>query len=877
MKTKFYAISIITLMIICNSSLRAQTNIPSTGSAGIGITTPDASSILEMKSTAQGLLVPRMTKTKRDAIATPATGLMIYQTNSTPGFYYYNGTAWTAISADTTNILSTKYFANLPFIKDTSQAKYNYAVNGFAASYIPDYAAPVSVNNGIVVKVNDSTLLEIVRLDSTNQGVLDSSEIWMRKNTKLGRENSWSNFTPVFNSQYNDKNISGGIMDNGRVVIFFNETQGHAEGNQKDLGFMYIDPPYTRWSSFTSLSSIATSYISYGNMVKNGSTYLKPFNTQASGGSIILYSSTNGSSWSFYSTVYSGSLRGETSIEVVGTDSLMAHWKSNLGHYYQSTSVDGGLTWTAPGLTNLGYAPSVPAYVDHAPTLIYDKKRKNIISLTNIRSPYTYADSKFYVYANKLSDVFANPTGWSVVDSIPMPTPTKADNVTVGATALNDSAWFGVFSYREPANGYNIPDTIDARWSMWQFTVNGNTKYTFNPSDQVSGFQYWNAITHQSEVRQVYQAFNYSPSLHMILPIYDAKFMMFGSLIAPHTDLFWQLKSYLGEDKFSIDNLGRIAMGGVFDTSAVLDMTSTTQGLLIPRMTKNQRDSIVTPATGLLIYQTNSTPGFYYYGGSAWKAIIQKSKGWSLTGNAGAVPVTNFIGTTDAQPLMLKVNNNEAGYIDFDATKGNTGFGYQTLSFNTTGYDNTANGYQSLYSNTTGNYNTANGVDALYSNTTGNNNTALGYNADVSSGFLVNATSIGYNATVDLSNKVRIGNTAVSSIGGQVGWTTFSDGRYKKNIKENVQGLDFINSLRPVTYTVDTKALNNHYDAILHKPDSLKQKVREQMKGSEEEAANIVYNGFIAQDVEAAAKKLNYDFSGVDKPKTEDGVYGLRY
>ena len=35
-----------------------------------------------------------MTKTQRDAIATPAIGLLIYQTNSTPGFYYYDGTAW---------------------------------------------------------------------------------------------------------------------------------------------------------------------------------------------------------------------------------------------------------------------------------------------------------------------------------------------------------------------------------------------------------------------------------------------------------------------------------------------------------------------------------------------------------------------------------------------------------------------------------------------------------------------------------------------------------------------------------------------------------------------------------------------------------------
>ena len=79
--------------------LNAQNTFPSTGSAGIGTTSPNASSVLEMKSTTKGVLVPRMTLTQRNAIASPATGLLIYQTNSTPGFYYYSGSAWTAVSA----------------------------------------------------------------------------------------------------------------------------------------------------------------------------------------------------------------------------------------------------------------------------------------------------------------------------------------------------------------------------------------------------------------------------------------------------------------------------------------------------------------------------------------------------------------------------------------------------------------------------------------------------------------------------------------------------------------------------------------------------------------------------------------------------------
>ena len=47
----------------------------------------------------RGYLVPRMTETQRDAISSPATGLMIYQTDGTVGFYYYNGSSWAEVAA----------------------------------------------------------------------------------------------------------------------------------------------------------------------------------------------------------------------------------------------------------------------------------------------------------------------------------------------------------------------------------------------------------------------------------------------------------------------------------------------------------------------------------------------------------------------------------------------------------------------------------------------------------------------------------------------------------------------------------------------------------------------------------------------------------
>ena len=55
---------------------------------------PDASAMLEVKSTTRGFLAPRMTAAQRTAIATPATGLIVYQTDGSKGLYSYDGSVW---------------------------------------------------------------------------------------------------------------------------------------------------------------------------------------------------------------------------------------------------------------------------------------------------------------------------------------------------------------------------------------------------------------------------------------------------------------------------------------------------------------------------------------------------------------------------------------------------------------------------------------------------------------------------------------------------------------------------------------------------------------------------------------------------------------
>ncbi len=400
------------------------------------------------------------------------------------------------------------------------------------------------------------------------------------------------------------------------------------------------------------------------------------------------------------------------------------------------------------------------------------------------------------------------------------------------------------------------------------------------------------------------------------------------------------------------------------------------------------------------------------FGNATWQTLPASGNNWSLTGNAGTIDGTNFIGTTDNVPFNIRVNNLKAGRLDpirfntfYGITAGNnnstgtsntaigynslytnsstsglTAIGANALYSNTSGTNNTATGYNALYSNDIGSYNTANGYEALYTNS-GDNNTATGYNALYSNrvgsnntalggntlfsitdglsntavgyGALYSSTGpfssantaigvlslyyhtdgdrntavgfgslqlnysgtgntglgydalyqypgdfntgVGYSVTMNgnyanstvignstlgtASNQVRIGNSNVTSIGGYANWTNISDGRFKKNVKENVPGLDFIRQLRPVTYNLDIVGINEFLHPYHPKDTNTHRSLVSfyDESGSIWEKESILQTGFIAQEVEAVAKKMGYNFSGVDPAKNNKDLYGLRY
>jgi len=124
----------------------------------------------------------------------------------------------------------------------------------------------------------------------------------------------------------------------------------------------------------------------------------------------------------------------------------------------------------------------------------------------------------------------------------------------------------------------------------------------------------------------------------------------------------------------------KIGAAGAPDGSAMLEVTagaSSNKGLLLPRMTTAQRDAITTPATGLTIYNTTTNQAQVNTGTPAAPAwtVATAATGWATNGNTGTTPATNFIGTTDNQPLAIRTNNTEKVRV---TETGNVGIGTNT-------------------------------------------------------------------------------------------------------------------------------------------------------------------------------------------------------
>ena len=112
-------------------------------------------------------------------------------------------------------------------------------------------------------------------------------------------------------------------------------------------------------------------------------------------------------------------------------------------------------------------------------------------------------------------------------------------------------------------------------------------------------------------------------------------------------------------------------------------------------------------------------------------------------------------------------------------------------------------------------------------------------------------------------------------IGGQTGWFHYSDKRIKRDVNNDVPGLSFISQLKPITYHVDIRKQEEIANGGKKVDSDYSKEMQKDWEGKYD-VEKIKMSGFFAQDVEQAAKSINYSFSGVHNPKN-GGLYSLDY
>jgi polyisoprenoid-binding protein YceI len=238
----------------------------SSAQVGIGTSNPDASSVLEIQSTSKGLLIPKLSKTQRDAINSPAVGLLLYQIDNNPGFYYYTASKiWIRIGEETIITANTASITTNQGVITANTSSITANINDIAANSISinTNTASITTNqNGIDVNTNSIT---------TNQGAIttNTSSITSNINDIATNTASINTNTASITTNQNGIDVNTNSITTNQGAITANTASITTNISDIALKANKANPTFTGTITSGSISSTGT--ISATSFVGDGS------------------------------------------------------------------------------------------------------------------------------------------------------------------------------------------------------------------------------------------------------------------------------------------------------------------------------------------------------------------------------------------------------------------------------------------------------------------------------------------------------------------------------------------------------------------------------------------------------------------------------
>lgn len=803
-----------------------------TAQVGIGTTSPDGS--LDVVSTDDGLLIPRiaLTATNVATVITPTISELVYNTATsavgpnqvTPGYYYWDGALWIRLATGNataswaltgnagtnaaTNFLGTTDDVDFVLRRNNSRAGYigNPVfdagfdfINGntsFGANSLLNPTLNFATQSGVrntAIGVNVMPGLTSGRLNTGIGEFALFSNTTGNANTAIGSGSLFSNTTGFNNVAVGRQALTSSNSDNNTAVGFASLRNNAAGTGNSALGYRSLNS--STGTNNTALGFDAGLALTTGsNNIMLGANTVAPV---AAGSDQLNIGNT------IFGSMAGALTAGVNTTRAIGVNVLAPQGALDV------TSTSDGLLIPRISLTATNVATVVTPTISE---LVYNTNT-SALGPNQVTPGYYYWDGALWI---RLAT--GNPnTNWSVNGNAGLSSTANflgtTDNIDVafrrnnlaagriGATsasfglgALTSGAATNSAAFGNSALAANTTGAGNAAFGTGALATNttsaNNTAVGFN-SLNVSTAAGNSAFGTRALVATSTGANNTAVGFDAGANITTgaSNIMIGASTTAPVATGSNQLN--IGNTIFGTMagaltagvNTTRTVGINVTSPEAALDIRSSDNGLLIPRVGLLVGSAnalpLTSPTTSEIIYNTNLvgdvTPGFYFWNGSSWvRFSTGTATGWLTTGNAGLNAATNFIGTTDGVDVAFRRSSAAAGRIAATSTS----FGLNALTAGSA-TNATAFGVNALAANTTGINNTAFGTNALAANTTSANNTAFGFNAlainTPNSDTGAQNTALGSGALASLNggnNNTGVGFNALTNIPGTTRFNT---------------------------------------------------------------------------------------------------------